>query len=549
MLPKPSPLAGPNPAFFATLYDERTRSGEVRMHPWQIETAIRYAGLDRDLDAVVNRICLVANNGSGKSAKVVAPAAAWTAMAYEESRTVVTSASGKQLDLQTGRAIRAMCETVNATLRQEVWQIKYRDYTYTHPSGKRSTIEMFATDEPGKAEGWHPHVPGGVFSVITDEAKTIADEMFQPLERCNGKTHWLNVSSPGAPVGYFYNACTNGRWWTKKVTAYDCPHIKQDEIDAAREAYGEHSAFFRSAYLAEFTSVNENIVIPYDRITRHFRALPSHMDDGRRRCGVDLAAGGDENCISIWQGNKQIEQISMRIEDTRVTMQLLIDTFKRFSLKGSDIFIDDGYIGRAISHGLRDHGYECRIVNFGSRAYNNVAYGNRGTELWMTFERLFDDLIPMDDGLLKKQLASRYYKRSDKTGNIVLESKREAKAAGHSSPDRADAAVLAWADTPAGYFANGRVKRVDGALDEAEHPVAALIQRLHKAKGEVDLTADQVLAIEDLYRSVRAERRNRGDAAEVSNSDGGLRGIVSRYSGSRAYGSLQEILNIQRQGN
>jgi len=43
--------------------------------------------------------------------------------------------------------------------------------------------------------------------------------------------------------------------------------------------------------------------------------------------------------------------------------------------------------------------------------------------------------------------SNRYYKNNAKL-LLQLESKQEAKAKGHPSPDRADAAVLAWANIP-----------------------------------------------------------------------------------------------------
>lgn len=107
----------PDPVFLMALYNERIRTGKMSLHPWQQEVLFQYARKDLDYTKQVNRMNLVAANGSGKSQMVVAPAAAWTAMAYDQSRTVITSSSGKQLDGQTGRAIRHVCEQVNALSR------------------------------------------------------------------------------------------------------------------------------------------------------------------------------------------------------------------------------------------------------------------------------------------------------------------------------------------------------------------------------------------------------------------------------------------------
>lgn len=536
-------IALPDPVFMMTLYNSRIREGRLRLHNWQTEVLTRYARTDIDYTQNVNRINLVANNGSGKSAMVVAPAACWTAMAHENGRAVITSASGKQLDAQTGRAIRHICEQVNMVHdKYKPWDIKYREYTY-RPIPDRpdiySTIEMFATDEPGKAEGYHPHIDGGVFAYIPDEAKSITDPIWEAIERCNGKTHWMNVSSPGQPTGKFYEYATSARWWTKKVTAYDCSHIKRDEIDGARETYGEHSAWFRSAYLAEFTSVNESVVIPYERVNRQFKAPVDFQDDGIRRAGVDLSGGGDENAVSIWQGNKQIGLEIFRVEDMRVTTTMLVNIFKKYNLKAENIAIDDGYVGRAIIHYLRDHDYYCVSVNFGSRANNNVAYGNRGTELWFNFERHIDRLIIQDDLTLRKQLASRYYKKSDSTGKIILESKREAKAQGHGSPDRADATVLAFALVPIGYFNNGAIQVAKEKIPGTTEYGLEALRQLIANKGEIiKLTEEQIIASMDTYRLI-CERRDEALQRHRANSD---RAPMQEVLGNRMAQDMLKLL-------
>lgn len=505
-----------------TLYNERVRNGHRQIHPWQRDQLLDFAGIDVDYSQVVNRLNLVANNGSGKSQMVVAPAATWLAMEFPMSQVVITSASGDQIDNQVGRAIRHMCEQVNKIHPEKPWEIKYRQFTYTGGDGQKSVIDMYATDDAGKAEGYHPLSDGAMFACIIDEAKTVAEGIFQAVERCNGKSHWLNVSSPGQPLGYFYNACTSERWRTRKVTYHECPHIKRDEIDAAREQYGEHSAWFRSAYLAEFTSVSESVVIPYDRVLRMYRNPPDILNDKRRRAGVDLSGGGDENVVSIWEGNRQLALEIFQIIETRQTVQFLLNIFRKWGLRGEDIFVDDGYVGRAIISSLRDHKYECRAVNFGSKAFNNVAYGNRGTELWFNFERHLDWLIMLPDALQRKQLCSRYYKQSDANKRLILESKREARANGHGSPDRADATVLAFADVPLGYFGSSRfAPTVVDPLDGTE-----LLRRLVAEHGNMQLSPEQVIAVSDTYQRIRAAQMAEREEQEIGVSNYDVRRMV-----------------------
>lgn len=498
----------PDPVFMMSLYNERIRNGKEKLHPWQIEVLMRFALPEDQFDYAnsVNRLNVVAANGSGKSAKCVAPAAVWQAMAFPNSIGVITSASGGQLDRQTGAAIRHVCEQVNRLHGREFWTLKYREYTY-RPEPKseaHSKIYLYATDEAGKAEGYHPIVSGGRFAYFVDEAKSVADEIFQAVERCNGKSHWMNVSSPGQPLGFFYNAYCSTRWWNKKVTVYDCPHIKRDEVESAIEQFGESSPLFRSAYLAEFTSVNESVVIPFDRVLRQYREPAAVFNDGVRRAGVDLSAGGDEQVVLIMDGNQQIGLEVFCLSDHRVITKKLVDIFRKWNLSGENINVDDGYTGRAVIDYLRDDGFQVVPVQFGGRAYNNTAYGNRGTEMWLNFERHLPYLRLYDDPVLRKQLSSRYYKRSDTTQKVILESKREARANGHGSPDRADAAVLALARVPIGYF-NG-VPRAEASQPSDDEVASQLISQL-AADPTIKLTEQQIIQVTLQYRALREARR------------------------------------------
>lgn len=456
---------------------------------------------------------------------VVAPAAVWLAMSYPNAVVVITSASGAQLDRQTGRAIRHLCDQVNALHGAKLWEIKYRDYTFrasSEPGAPESKIYMYATDEAGKAEGYHPSVVGGMFAYIVDEAKTVSDEIFQAVERCNGKSHWMNVSSPGQPLGFFYNAYCSSRWWNRKVTAYDCSHIKEDEIASAREQFGEASPVFRSAYLAEFTSVNESVVIPFDRVLAQYRTPAGVVNDGIRRAGVDLSAGGDEQVVCVMDGNQMIGLEVACLTDHRAITQWLVNVFRKYQLAGENINVDDGYTGRAVIDFLRNDGYQVVPVQFGGSAYNKTAYGNRGTEMWMTYERHLGYLRLFDDAVLRKQLSSRYYKRSDSTGKLILESKREARANGHGSPDRADAAVLALARVPVGYFAGA--PKFEAASPSPEEQAKVLLAKLATGAAK-ELTDDQTTQITLAYRALRAERKRSQPVREGGQGDEPTRNV------------------------
>lgn len=466
------PMDLPDPVFLLSLYDENIRTGKIQLHDWQVNLQRQYAKERKEQEII--RIALCANNGSGKSQYIVAPCALWLCMRFPFARSVITSSSGGQLDKQTGIAIKHVADQVNRLHGQELWKTNYRYYTYL-PTG--STLEMYATDEEGKAEGYHPHKmagPNGEFSIFVDEAKSVAESIFQSLMRCNGITRRLDVSSPGQPSGHFYNVVTSGRWFTMRVKAANCPHLNKDEIREAKEMYGENSAIFRSMYLAEFTSTDEQVVIMYETISRQYNAHLPKKIFGRPYAGLDLAAGGDENALSVWHGNTQIGLECFRFVDTMATVEHLTNLFKKYNLGPYDVTADDGGLGRPILDALAERKYPCKRVLNQSRAINTTAYSNRGAELYFNFANHLPHLVFLGDETLKKQIASRRYSQSNQ-GKMLLESKREARAKGHGSPDRADATVLAFVGKPLTFFRdveNG-VLNTDGS-DKSREIVPAI---------------------------------------------------------------------------
>jgi len=133
----------------------------------------------------------------------------------------------------------------------------------------------------------------------------------------------------------------------------------------------------------------------------------------------------------------------------------------------------------------------------------------------------------------RKQLCSRYYKQSNTNKRLILESKREAKANGHGSPDRADATVLAFADVPLGYFSMGRfAPPVEDPLDGT-----ALLRRLIAEHGKMTLSPEQIIAVSDSYQRLRAAQM-----AEREEADSG----VSRYDVRRMVGAsrMRGAINV-----
>ena len=436
-----------------SFFDQNINKGIVRLHDWQVAVGKEICESKADSKNPF-KFALCACNGSGKDAFVIAPFAIWFCCSKIKSRCIITSSSGVQLSSQTENYIRELAIKLNEYFTSQfggpIFKINQR-FIKCILSG--SEIRLFATDEEGKAEGYHPIEPNAEFCIIVNEAKSVAPEIFRALRRCTGYNYWIDVSSPGQPFGDFYNHYTN--WTHKLLVDYKlCPHHSDSEREEDKLNHGEHSAYYRSKWLALFTSIEGNSVLPIELIDRvrtmSKEGLIEHTHkDWPLRVGIDLAAGGDENCICGVKGNKITHRLNFREKDTTVAASR-IDMYLRDTLglakDHEHIYIDDGGVGRGITDMLANMGWNLARIRNQSRASNTKMYLNQGAENWNGVRQLLDNgllLLDIDDKLFYEQLSNRYYRQEGSQGKIALESKAQAKANGRPSPDRADAYVLA----------------------------------------------------------------------------------------------------------
>lgn len=463
-----------DPLELLMLLDPDVSSGRVTLYPWQVQYMIDFAD-EKWTDVCPFQSLVQACNGSGKDKYIIAPCAVWLGMRHCEASSVITSSSGVQLDNQTDSYIKQLCEAANrhplflaVTNGKPVWKINYRYYECL-PT--KSPLFLYATDEPGKAEGYHPLRSGAKMGLFQSEAKTVPDEINVAMNKCTGYTHRAHVSTPGLPMGHFFDYCSTARlradmkdvydrspidYIKYHVTAYDCPHlVKTNYIEQMKRDLpgGESGAAFKSQVLAEFGTTDEMVVIPYTYVWKSMNKTPAglgHLKDQKPTGGLDLSAGGDETVFAVRNGNKLTHIIPFKFDNTQDSIEFLEEKFTQHGFKDPSalIWADAGGLGKPIIDDLRRRGWSnIRYVTNQSTAYQDRVYANRGAEMWFNFGKLLEsnELWLLNDNKLSRQLATRYYKITP-ANKHQLESKLQARAKGHPSPDRADAVVLCFSD-------------------------------------------------------------------------------------------------------
>ena len=148
-----------------------------------------------DLEQRDCRVALRAANGSGKTSTVISSILIWHALVFQRSIAVSTAGVYRQVESQLWPSLRSHIAKLGGP-----WEVTSGEIRYLHTNGNTSRIIGYSATDPGRAEGWHAenHETAPLLMVV-DEAKTVADPLFEAISRCQ-PTRLLIASSPGVVV-------------------------------------------------------------------------------------------------------------------------------------------------------------------------------------------------------------------------------------------------------------------------------------------------------------------------------------------------------------
>lgn len=451
-------------------------------HPWQCEELLRIGGfldpydLSKKIEPSAEHpmlYCLPAANGSGKDQFLIAAAMVWFALVGLKNRAICTSSSYEQIKGQTEPGIIELVNRCNRLLGKVFRSIEFHHVCLA----TGSEIKLFATDDPKYAEGYHPW-SGGRMMIVMNEAKSIDEGIFQALTRCTGYSYWLEISSPGPKSGRFYRdamrgiqypaVCELNKFYTRHISAYDCPHIPKSHID--RQIEEMPSWWVDSSIRALFSDVDDATIIPGHLLNELGLVAPAGDDIG---IGLDTAAGIDENSLYVRRGNRIIHEYHFRQKDTTLTAEILDNELAPWRSVPYTFNSDDGGVSHAITDNLVKLGWRINRCHNQSPATNKRRFLNLGAEMWWKTRLLvtrreishkfYDARLNTGDRRLFEQLTSRRCDGKESAqGRIKLEPKPEHKKRMGESPDRGDAFVLCWYSYRSKYLDEIRKPEVKG---------------------------------------------------------------------------------------
>lgn len=321
---------------------------------------------------------------------------------------------------------------------------------------------------------------------IFDEASAVPDNIWEVAEGglTDGEPMIFVFGNPTRNTGKFSECFTRQkhRWNTRQIDSRTAKMTNKKLIEQWRKDWGEDSDFFRVRVLGRFPRAGDMQFIPSDVVfDAQKRSSGRYLGNDPLICGIDIARGGDDNCmIQFRRGKDAKSETVYKIpgEKSRDSMKVVSKITMVLDRHKPDVsFLDETGIGGPILDRLVQLGYNVVGVGFGWKADDEKLFSNKAAEMgYRCRQWLMDGGAIPDDPQLEVELTSREYEHNNKD-QLVLERKKDLKERLGVSPDWADALYLTFAQhVPERSTDRGHLDRLPGLRERNDnyHPLDAL---------------------------------------------------------------------------
>lgn len=306
---------------------------------------------------------------------------------------------------------------------------------------------------------------------ILDEACGIPDTIWTGVEAItsNADSRILAIGNPTDPATEFGKVCKPGSGWnTIHISAFHTPNFTDEPVpdslrpmlldpawvEDKKKRYGEDSAWYQGRVLGEFPDVGDDTLIPPKLIEAAQQRTLEPL--GEQRLAVDVARFGSDETIILQQAGPVARVIGSYSKQATTETAGKVLAHAREIVDLAEIRIDGVGVGGGVVDQLAENdeaiiaGWTIVDMQAGGAAIDRRRFANARAEwYWALRERFQDgdiDLDPDDDDLAVQlgAIKTKYNSR----GQLLIESKDDMKKRGLSSPDRADALMLANAFVP-----------------------------------------------------------------------------------------------------
>jgi hypothetical protein len=346
--------------------------------------------------------------------------------------------------------------------------------------GPNNYAKGFSSSKGVNAQGFH----GKRVLIIADEAIGISGDVWDAIEgiRAGGDVRLIKLCNPTVPNGPVYDDFTKNRAVPGHkcitISAFDTPNLAgltmesllrlpEEELDIAPypwltrrrwvvemfHKWGPTNPRFLSRVLGEFPTQATDAVFQLSWIEA--AGKPYEQDDLRPllkpglyiQVGIDVAGPGDDETTACARIGAYIVATGawVKADPLDEVLQFLGALQMRFPGAALVIVGDTVGIGYHFLRAISRHKYDVRAFVAGGVPVDPTTFRNAKAEAyWTTREWMKDGFVRgVTDEDTQAQLSDVRYSETPK-GLIEIEHKDDARARGSSSPDRAEALILAF---------------------------------------------------------------------------------------------------------
>lgn len=326
-----------------------------------------------------------------------------------------------------------------------------------------------AVTDPKLIEGAHAD---NVLMII-DEGKSVVDAVWDAVEgffSTPGDHYVLALSTPGAPIGRFYDICSRQpgleNWHPMQVTVEEAiseGRISREWQENLARLWGVDSVMYRCHVLAEFAG-EEDGVIPLGWVEAAFDRYKLMKREGTfpkklypRVIAMDVADTGDDDTVLGMRDGNIVYHIE-RFKEGSVLDHA--DKIKSRSIRRSEVVIDSigigaGTFAAAKREGLNATGFVASERSKRKDRTGKLGFANKRAEGWWHLRELLDpelgdELAFVDDPKLLGDLAAPKWKEVA-GAKVLIESKDEIRKRLGRSTDTGDMVVMLFAPTDSAW--------------------------------------------------------------------------------------------------
>jgi hypothetical protein len=393
-------------------------------------------------------VSVASGHGIGKSA-TIGMIVNWALSTCEDCKVVITANTDNQLRTKTAPEVGKWARMSLTSHWFDVQSTSISSIDKGHEKTWRADFTPWSDQNTEAFAGLHNK--GKRIVLIFDEASAISDKVWEVAEGAmtdeDTEILWIAFGNPTRNTGRFRECFRRfrHRWKHRQVDSRTVDGTNKEQIAKWAEDYGEDSDFFKVRVRGLFPSMSARQFIGEEDVNAAYgrEVKPDQYSFAPKIISVDPAwEGDDELVIAMRQGLyfKILRVIAKN--DNDLAIATLIAQYEDEE-QADAVFIDGGY-GTGIYSAGQGLGRDWNLVWFAEKSSDQGCL-NKRAEMWkLTRDWLkAGGCLPNDPQLRDELQAPETVPRMD--GKIQLESKKDMKARGLPSPNRADSLVITFA--------------------------------------------------------------------------------------------------------